>query len=650
MRFFYFILTVSCLLFFKTNTIAQLRDSFYNYMEANLKPKDKDHVTHDERLKMLYWLGVDYLNKYPRDLYAVADYGRHFIDTTRNKKLKVKYTMALGGFYTQRAKYDTMMAYYKQAIIFINNDTAYNRDLGICYTRIGCLYAVKSMPDTAVEYIHKALDVTKDKDTVFMKGVYNAYELIYRELRLYEKVLEYQRKYLELEPAEEKWGYDYTAGLLDIVDSYSQLLKETKQKKYEDSATLLIKEIFEKKKPSRDVWYAPCYFFLGNLKYNAGDYKNAVPYYDSSFLPQYYIQNSFRYKIVIVSKLERAICLLKLGHTEMIDTIETMRKTGDNIIITRSNKPLYEYYKEKDNWKKALEYYEQFIKTKDSLAVISTRGKIFEANQKYSVAQKEIEIKSLENTNLKEKESKTKIATISIIVVAVLLLLVMSLYSANKQQQAKRLEERQRANERRQKELKEERERISQELHDDLGTGLTSIRLLTKRMMAKQLPEQSTEIPNNIYKISGELVDQMGEIIWLMNNPDDTMFGLLAHLRLYMAETIQRTGIDMQLQFENNLKADHNISGAQRRNILLTVKEIFNNAVKHSGATLFRVVCTNDEKNISIAMNDNGNGLPVDIPSKGNGLKNIRKRVKTLNGQVEFESVNGTQITISIPT
>ncbi|MFT3679567.1 MAG: sensor histidine kinase [Ferruginibacter sp.] len=633
-----------------TEASAQMRDSFYNYLHADYKPKDKNHITHPERLKMLDELGVNYLNKYPSDLYALADYGQQVIDTTRNKDLKIKYAMALAGFYIQRSHYDTVMNYYKQVINYIGNDTVYNSQLGSSYARLGSLYAVKSMSDTAIEYIHKALDVTKVKDSAFMRMIYNGYELIYQELHLYEQSLEYERKALELKPEEDKWGYDYTAVVFRMIECYSQLFYETKQEKYVDSATLLIKQVFEKKKTSADVWYAICYVYLGHLKYYAGDYKNAVSYYDSSFLPQYYIQNSFMYKIANTAKMERAICLLKLGHTENIDILEAIGKTGDNYITTKLDRPLYEYYKEKGNWKKALEYYERYIRTKDSLAVITTKGKIFEANQKYSVAQKEIEIKSLENTNLKEKESKTKITTIAVIAVTVLMLLVMSLYSANKRQQAKRLEDRQRATERRQKELKEERERISQELHDDLGTGLTSIRLLTKRMMAKQVPEQSTEIPNNIYKISGELVDQMSEIIWLMNNPDDTMFGLLAHLRLYMAETIQRTGIDMQLQFENNLNADYNITGAQRRNILLTVKEIFNNAVKHSGASLFNVMCSSNEDKITITMKDDGKGFPVDIPAKGNGLKNIRKRVKSLNGEVEFESVNGTQITISIPT
>ncbi|MFT3679569.1 MAG: histidine kinase [Ferruginibacter sp.] len=649
MRFFYFILTVSCLLFFKANTTAQMRDSFYNYLHTDFKPKDKHHITHDERLKMLNQLGGDYVNKYPGDVNALVDYARSFIDSTSNKEFKVKYTMALASFYINRGNYEPVIDYYRHAIIYIGNDSTYKTQLSVCNARLGCLFAVRSMPDTAIEYIHKAMDITNSRDSGIMKIIYNGYELIYQELHLYEKSINYVNRYIEMLPDMDKWSIDHTSSITRMITYYNLLYSDTKEKRFADSSRFLIRQIFEKQKKFPDAWYAECYFYLGQLSSYQGDYKQAVRFYDSSFLPQYFIENSRAPKITIHARMERAICLLKLGHTEVIKTLEEMDKVDYNTIHTRLSKALHEHYKSNGEWKQALEHYEQYIKAMDSLAVITTRGKIFEANQKYSVAQKEIEIKSLENTNLKETESKTKIATIAVVAVAALLLLVMSLYSANKRQQAKRLEERQRANERRQKELKEERERISQELHDDLGTGLTSIRLLTKRMMATQIPEQSTAIPNNIYKISGELVDQMGEIIWLMNHMDDTLFGLLGHLRLYMAETLQRTGIDMQLQFENNLSGDYNISGSQRRNILLMVKEAFNNAVKYSGASKFSLVCSNEDNAVKITLGDNGQGFDINLPRKGNGVKNIHKRAKTMNGTVTFETGNGTLITINIP-
>ncbi len=195
-----------------------------------------------------------------------------------------------------------------------------------------------------------------------------------------------------------------------------------------------------------------------------------------------------------------------------------------------------------------------------------------------------------------------------------------------------------------------ERERISQELHDDLGTGLTSIRLLSKSVIAKQ--QNGGSIANmleSIGKISGELIDQMSEIIWLMNHMDDTLNGLLAHLRIYMADHLYRTGIPLQLHFENSIKDDYSITGVQRRNILLVVKEAFNNVLKHSKATDFFIHCTPGDRRVNIIISDNGVGLPKEISLNGNGLNNMKKRIEAVGGTIRFESANGTRIIIELP-
>lgn len=197
--------------------------------------------------------------------------------------------------------------------------------------------------------------------------------------------------------------------------------------------------------------------------------------------------------------------------------------------------------------------------------------------------------------------------------------------------------------------LKTERERISQDLHDDLGSGLTSIRLLTKTIIAKQGPTPPGSPLHSIGKISGELIDQMSEIIWLLSHIDDTINQLLAHLRIYMAEYLQRTESDIKLSFANNITDDFSINGIQRRNILLVIKEVFHNVVKHSNANGFFIECHATEDSIIIMMKDNGIGLPENINPNRNGLNNIKKRVAAISGKITFKTNYGTLITIEIP-
>jgi signal transduction histidine kinase len=198
--------------------------------------------------------------------------------------------------------------------------------------------------------------------------------------------------------------------------------------------------------------------------------------------------------------------------------------------------------------------------------------------------------------------------------------------------------------------VKTERERISQDLHDDLGSGLTSIRLLAKGVIAKRIVDEKTFVMlQSIAKISSELIDQMSEIVWLMNHMHDTMNGLLAHLRAYMADYLQRTDISLHLDITNYVLADHFISGQQRRSILLVVKEAFHNVVKHSHASKFSISCSSDKEFLKLVISDNGIGLPEMISPTGNGLNNIRKRINAINGTVVFESKAGTVINVVIP-
>ncbi|MBX3253980.1 MAG: hypothetical protein KF862_07545 [Chitinophagaceae bacterium] len=199
--------------------------------------------------------------------------------------------------------------------------------------------------------------------------------------------------------------------------------------------------------------------------------------------------------------------------------------------------------------------------------------------------------------------------------------------------------------------LKSERERISQELHDDLGSGLTSIRLLSSSVSAHPNSPRAPQMLADIGKVSGELIDQMSEIIWVLNHSDDSFNGLIAHLRIYMASYLQRIDLPMRLDIQSNMQEDIHITSTQRRNILLVAKEAFHNTVKHSRATVFSIQCGTIGQNIlQIVISDNGIGIPEGLPTTGNGLNNIKRRISSINGEVKFDNNNGTNITINIFT
>ncbi len=194
-----------------------------------------------------------------------------------------------------------------------------------------------------------------------------------------------------------------------------------------------------------------------------------------------------------------------------------------------------------------------------------------------------------------------------------------------------------------------ERNRISQEIHDDIGSGLTSIRLMSEVAKAKNEKRESPDLElDKISTTSSELMDKMNEIIWTMNTRNDTLPNLIAYLRHQVVEFFEPFHINLRLIIPENIP-DAEISGEIRRNILLTVKESLHNIVKHSQAT--RVELTfSINKDFAICISDNGVGFdPLQIKAHNNGIRNMEERVRSIGGVFHINKHNGTTVTLNIP-
>lgn len=196
--------------------------------------------------------------------------------------------------------------------------------------------------------------------------------------------------------------------------------------------------------------------------------------------------------------------------------------------------------------------------------------------------------------------------------------------------------------------LTQERNRIAGEMHDDLGGGLTSIRMLSSRVQKKiNNPEIQTQV-DKIAQYSQELVQKMGEIIWAMNSNFDTLDNLIAYIRSYAVRYLDENNIRCIVQRPDEVP-DINISGERRRNLYLAVKESLHNIVKHAEAERVNMhFILNGE--LEVRVQDNGKGIdPEQINQFGNGLYNMRKRLESIGGSMEIQSHEGTLLIFSIP-
>lgn len=126
------------------------------------------------------------------------------------------------------------------------------------------------------------------------------------------------------------------------------------------------------------------------------EYATAIKYFDSCLLPQYIKTNLNSSRVINSAQLDKAVCLVKLGDYRAISQIDTLPLDEDDYLMQQFKyNALYEYAKLKGDWKKALMYYEKYKQYSDSSNLLNARGQMFEANQKYSVAERKSPLKTL---------------------------------------------------------------------------------------------------------------------------------------------------------------------------------------------------------------------------------------------------------------
>lgn len=196
-------------------------------------------------------------------------------------------------------------------------------------------------------------------------------------------------------------------------------------------------------------------------------------------------------------------------------------------------------------------------------------------------------------------------------------------------------------------ELERVRKRIATDLHDDIGSSLTQISLLSEVVNQRIHTDekQITEPLGMIADASRELVDAMSDIVWAINPQKDTLRDLAGRMRRFAADVL--TARNIKFNWRSPDLSDVVPIGANvRREIFLIFKESVNNLVKHSGCTEAFVEICLDGESLKLTLHDNGRGFDVSGESDGHGLASMRERARGLGGDFEIVSETGKGTTI----
>lgn len=444
-----------------------------------------------------------------------------------------------------------------------------------------------------------------------------------------------------------------------------------------------------------------CSFVYQNIAvtYDRMDHVNATQKYDDSINTN--LQKAIRYSRQSdnLTNLANSLFMyggrlaekgkLKSAETALLEGIEVRKKTGDIFSIVDdmhglttlymkignnakavatelqaldlTNKTggynlakniIYNYlsmaYSNSNNYKKLSEVRGQWLLFKDSIYKENSAEAIADLQTKYEVQKKE-------NTIIKQKYDLDKKQYFIYGIAGLLLLLSvlgLMILTYRKQKQKQKISEILTENERKMQKAiadakEDERKRIIADLHDDVGGGLSTIRMVSD-LIAEQ--KEQTELLNQYaLKISGitkDVTQQMNTIVWALNAENDTLQSLSEYIRHYGFSFFE----DSSIKFDSNLPENAvniQLRGLQRKNVFLCVKEALNNIYKHSGAKNAWIDIGISNSWLTVVVNDDGGGL-LNETTFGNGLKNINKRMKEINGDASFETSNGTHVHLKI--
>jgi signal transduction histidine kinase len=209
--------------------------------------------------------------------------------------------------------------------------------------------------------------------------------------------------------------------------------------------------------------------------------------------------------------------------------------------------------------------------------------------------------------------------------------------------------------------LERERTRIAQDIHDDLGSSLTRITMLSQSAMDKNgKAKSSPEEVGRIYATASAMTRTLDEIVWAINPRHDSLDSLAAYLSEFVEEFCGLTGLRFRLDMPLHLPA-RNISAEMRHSLFLAFKEALNNVAKHAKADEVVVAIVVQEKSFTLGLQDDGCGFDPAAPaqptggllvaSHGNGLKNMQRRLAALGGECRIVSATGrgTSVTFTVP-
>lgn len=536
----------------------------------------------------------------------------------------------LSTLYNQLGKYPEALVYARQAMV-LREKTGDINGLAISCNNISQLYLAVDSLDEAIKYQQLGLKYAEKSGVKLrMSNSYISMSLLLNRQKRNKEALEYEKKSIailqELNEHSTLARRYIAVAILSKATGDSVAAVDYFNKAYELSAQLNNKENL------RDIFLHRAIFYKDKKDfYNAYEsYKKYILYRDS-----------------LVSHKTRA------DIAEIETRYETEKKDNE---ITRLNTEQKIRHLEIEKQKAIISGNTLLAKQKENeIRLLSQERELQDVkikqqeeeleNQFLLAKSKEQELQlSLQEKQLRDKELKDQKQLRNVIVGGVLLLALFTVILFNRYKLQKRLEQ--------QEQLLNVRSGIAKDLHDEIGSTLTSIKILSE-VSQNNLQKDQQKASSLLHKIteqSAQMQQGMSDIIWAITPENDKLENTLIRMREYASHTLEPKSIVASFRVDEKALSQ-NLDMQQRRDFFLIFKEAINNAAKYSEASRVEIRIQKENDQLQLSVTDNGIGFITGSESSSNGLKNMKARAEALNGRVTIHSEpgKGTQVMAIVP-
>ncbi len=572
-----------------------------------------------------------------------ADY---FLEKARIKAEKANQNVSWASYYQNQTLINKKRKNYKEAIESGKKSLQYNliegkkANIAGSYLNLGNCYMELKDFESSADYYYKALKIFEEINHENGKSFcYTNLGNIYKELKQHEESIKYAEISLKLkQKANDELGIGTT--YLLISENYSMLKNYKAAIEYADKSINIYKKL--------DIAFGLVnnYQLKARIYTNMRDTIQAIKYFDLALEKAKKVENS---KLINQIQLEKMALTpeKKISQNTTLDIENNLEasKEGNDINSQLSNLDyLIQFYYKNKNYKKAFDYQTEYFQLQNTIYGPDILKKIKERENRFELEKKETEIQLLEkDKELRENQlQKQKLGIYAAAATVVFILLfAYLLFNQNKIIQKKK----------RQLELETMRHNIAGDLHDDIGSTLSSIQIISSLALNKCSDNQPLQQSiQQINELSDKVATGIREIIWSVNPAYDKLGAVIQQMRKLAVDVLSTNEIAFKL-FEDIKDPEKEFTPQQRKDLLMIFKEALNNSRKYSGTERVDIHIRQKAQMLCVQIKDYGCGFNTDDIKRGNGLCNMERRAMDINAKFNLHTKpgKGTFISIEMP-